>query len=99
MTTPTDDPDWLAALVEQRVAELDDENFNALVARTRAPIVQKGNVVPGVGQSVPDPRVAERAEIAAAESAGDIAEVFRLKAQWINRLQNPHNPHNSNPKG
>jgi hypothetical protein len=37
MTTPDTDPEWTAALIEQRIAELSEADFDALVARTRPP--------------------------------------------------------------
>ena len=37
MTTSDADPEWTTALIEQRIAELSDTDFDALVARTRPP--------------------------------------------------------------
>jgi hypothetical protein len=84
MTAPDPDPEWVAALIEQKVAELDDDAFAALVARTRAPSVPKGNhIIPGVGNQ-PQGNGAEA--IQAAEQSGDWARSFALKAQRLNAL-------------
>lgn len=64
------------------LAALDGDEFAALVNEARPP---KGNHVPGVGNS-PDLRSAERAEIAAAEQAGDWATTFDRKAAQLHRL-------------
>jgi len=37
MPTPDADPEWTTALIEQRIAEMTPDQFDALVARTRAP--------------------------------------------------------------
>lgn len=34
---PDDDPEWTTALIEQRIAQMSDEQFDALVRATRPP--------------------------------------------------------------
>jgi hypothetical protein len=85
MTAPDPDPEWVAALIEQKVAELDDDAFAALVARTRAPKVPVGNVVPGVGNT-PSGAPRDATAIAAAEAAGDWQRSFALKSQQLSKL-------------
>lgn len=85
MTTPEPDPHWVAALIEQRITELTDEDFADLVARTRPPRVPKHPVVPGVGGQPSSDKVA-RAAVAAAEESGDWATSFALKARQLDHL-------------
>lgn len=74
--------------LEQRIAELSDDQFAELVTRTRPPQVPKHPVVPGVGHSPQDRRAAERAAITAAEQAGDWATSFHRKSEQLRRLMN-----------
>jgi hypothetical protein len=74
------------AALEQRIAEMSDDDLEAVLARTRPPRLPKGNHVPGIGSSPTDPRVAERAQIAASEAAGDWQTSFAQKSQMLNRL-------------
>ncbi len=85
MTTPDPDPEWVAALIERTVAELSDDAFDALVARTRAPKVPVGNIVPGVGNT-PGGTATDATAIAAAEAAGDWKRSFELKSQQLSKL-------------
>lgn len=70
------------AALEQRIAELDDDQFDQLVARTRPPHIAKGTHVPGVGNQPTPPTD----QIRAAEQAGDWKQAFNLKAAQLNRL-------------
>jgi hypothetical protein len=85
MTAPDPEPEWVAALIERTVAEMPDDVFDALVARTRAPKVPAGNHVPGVGNS-PGGTPTDVAAIAAAEAAGDWQRSFALKSQQLSKL-------------
>jgi hypothetical protein len=73
------------AALEQRIAELDDDSFDALVARTRPPRLPKGNHVPQVGNT-PSGVVKDAATIAAAEAAGDWQTSFALKSAQLSKL-------------
>lgn len=62
--------------LEQRIAELSDEQFRALVNRTRAP-------------AVPQPTTTHAQRVRAAEQTGDWKTAFDLKARQLGRLMNP----------
>lgn len=78
------DPEYTNALIEQRIAELSPEEFDALVARTRPPVAPKGNVIPGVGNIPNQPTESDR--VAAAEREGDFKTASAIKTAHLNRL-------------
>lgn len=75
------------AALEQRLAELSDDDFDALVSRTRPPRLPKGTHVPGVGNS---PAGTPADPVAAAENDHDWPTAFALKRQQLARLMRDH---------
>jgi hypothetical protein len=86
MTLP-DGESLINAVIEQRIAEMSDQDFNALVSRRRPPAdanpkPAKGTHVPNVGRS-PSTPPGPTSDIAAAEAAGDWKRAGRLKVEML----------------